>query len=149
MGSVVQSMFQIKYNGGLRGRDSLLWSYCIAPLGYRSFLTALLTLTNHFADLQFHSLEISQESLSLRKKIMSGPVVLEIKPRLTKMGPVRGNQASYLFFPVFLAFVCVILTNLSTPIIGGLSVLEIDTHGNGTVSFGAWGWCATGVPDMA
>ena len=59
-----------------------------------------------------------------------------------------GNQATYLFFPVFASALLVLLAVLSSPIIHGLGVLDIDTHGNGTVSLGAWGWCARGVPNV-
>ncbi len=59
-----------------------------------------------------------------------------------------GNQATYLFFPVFISFLLVLLSSLSDPIINGLSVVHVNTHSNGTVSFGTWGWCSHGVPGV-
>ena len=59
----------------------------------------------------------------------------------------KGNQATYLFFPVFVSFVLVLLASLSSPIIHGLSVVNVDLAVDGHVRFGTWGWCASGVPN--
>lgn len=76
----------------------------------------------------------------------AGPVVIiDTKPHRPYQA-WDGNQATYLFFPIFISFLLVLLASLSDPIIEGLSVVNVDTHGNGTVKFGTWGWCAHGVP---
>jgi len=59
-----------------------------------------------------------------------------------------GNQATYLFFPTFIAFVLVLLSGLSEPLIDGVSIVKVDTGVNGTVTFGTWGWCVKGVPNV-
>nr|XP_018260953.1 uncharacterized protein I303_06670 [Kwoniella dejecticola CBS 10117]OBR83111.1 hypothetical protein I303_06670 [Kwoniella dejecticola CBS 10117] len=67
-------------------------------------------------------------------------------PKLTD--PDKGNQATYLFFPVFAVFLLVLLTNLSTPIISGLSIakLTFEYEGQGvSLNLGSWGWCLKGM----
>lgn len=59
-----------------------------------------------------------------------------------------GSEAAYLTFPTIVAFLLVILTTLSTPVIKGMSLADIHSKGqyvNGLIRFGAWGWCAQGV----
>jgi hypothetical protein len=67
--------------------------------------------------------------------------------------PVPGNQATYLFFPNATSMLFVILTTLSTPIIKGMSVLNVRLVGgegmsSGSIKLGAWGWCLTGLNDF-
>jgi hypothetical protein len=67
--------------------------------------------------------------------------------------PVPGNQATYLFFPNATSMLFVILTTLSTPIIKGMSVLNVkivESEGmsSGNIKLGAWGWCLTGLNDF-
>ena len=61
---------------------------------------------------------------------------------------VKGNQATFVLLPIFISFVLVLLTTLSEPTITGLSVANVDSHRHGTISFGTWGWCAHGVPNI-
>lgn len=80
----------------------------------------------------------------MRKKI--GPVVvIDTNPPYREWD---GNQATYLFFPVFSAFLLVLLSGLSEPIIAGLSVAKVDTGGNGTLSLGTWGFCVKDAPGI-
>ncbi|WRT70297.1 uncharacterized protein IL334_007295 [Kwoniella shivajii] len=58
----------------------------------------------------------------------------------------KQNQAVYLYFPIFIAFLLVLLSNVSTPIIKVLSIANVSMGVNGTVSIGTWGWCAKDVP---
>jgi hypothetical protein len=79
------------------------------------------------------------------------PSAIRTNPPNTSRAPYTrwdGNQATYLFFPVFFAFVLVLISGLSEPIIGGVSVVNVDTGVNGTVRFGTWGWCIKGVPNV-
>jgi hypothetical protein len=67
--------------------------------------------------------------------------------------PVPGNQATYLFFPNATSMLFIILTTLSTPIIKGMSVLNVklvESAGmsSGNIKLGAWGWCLTGLNDF-
>jgi len=84
----------------------------------------------------------------MRKTI--GPVVvIDTEPAVVE--PYTrwdGNQATYLFFPLFPSFLLVLLSGLSEPIINGLSVLNVRTEQNGTLSLGTWGWCVKGVPGV-
>lgn len=59
-----------------------------------------------------------------------------------------GNQGTYLVFPTFVSFMLVLMATLSIPIVPGLSVANVDSGGNGTVQFGAWGWCVQGVANL-
>ncbi|OCF61180.1 hypothetical protein L486_00825 [Kwoniella mangroviensis CBS 10435] len=56
----------------------------------------------------------------------------------------KNNQATYLIFPIFAAFVLILLSSLSTPIIDGLSIANVKVDGGGTVKVGTWGWCISG-----
>jgi hypothetical protein len=62
--------------------------------------------------------------------------------------PWDGNQATYLFFPVFTAFVLTLLSGLSSPIINGVYMVQIDTKVNGTMDLGTWGFCIKGAPGI-
>jgi hypothetical protein len=67
--------------------------------------------------------------------------------------PVPGNQATYLFFPNATSMLFVILTTLSTPIIKGMSVVNVklvesEGKSSGNIKLGAWGWCLTGLNDF-
>lgn len=67
--------------------------------------------------------------------------------------PVPGNQATYLFFPNFTSMLLVILATISTPIIKGMSVMEIELAesegmSSGHIKLGAWGWCLSGLNDF-
>ncbi|WVW86091.1 hypothetical protein I302_108130 [Kwoniella bestiolae CBS 10118] len=55
-----------------------------------------------------------------------------------------GNQATYLFFPIFASFLLILLSSLSTPIIEGLGIAKIGVEGGGKVIVGTWGWCISG-----
>jgi hypothetical protein len=79
------------------------------------------------------------------RKTVGPVVVIDTRPPYREWD---GNQATYLFFPVFIAFVLVLLSGLSEPIIDGLSIVKVDTGVNGTLSVGTWGWCAKGVPGI-
>lgn len=80
----------------------------------------------------------------MRKAI--GPVVvIDTNPPYREWD---GNQATYLFFPVFASFFLVLMSGLSEPIVNGLSVAKVDTGVNGTLSLGTWGWCTKGVPGV-
>ncbi|KAK4687917.1 hypothetical protein P7C73_g2195, partial [Tremellales sp. Uapishka_1] len=85
------------------------------------------------------------------KKTMGPITVIDTKPaRLAQQPYTRwdGNQATYLVFPVFAAFLLGILAILSTPIIPGVTIANIKTESSGSISFGAWGWCASGYPNL-
>jgi hypothetical protein len=56
--------------------------------------------------------------------------------------PWSDNQSTYLFFPVFIAFVLSLISTLSAPIISGVGAVKLDFIGNGTMTVGTWGWCA-------
>jgi hypothetical protein len=67
--------------------------------------------------------------------------------------PVPGNQATYLFFPNATSMLLIILGTLSTPIIKGMSVMQVklvESEGmsSGTIKLGAWGWCVSGLNDF-
>jgi hypothetical protein len=67
--------------------------------------------------------------------------------------PVPGNQATYLFFPNFTSMLLIILATISTPIIKGMSVLNVklvESEGmsGGKIKLGAWGWCLSGLNDF-
>jgi hypothetical protein len=67
--------------------------------------------------------------------------------------PVPGNQATYLFFPNATSMLLVILATLSTPIIKGMSVLNVELvesegRSSGLIKLGAWGWCVSGLNDF-
>jgi hypothetical protein len=67
--------------------------------------------------------------------------------------PVPGNQATYLFFPNATSMLFVILTTLSTPIIKGMSVLNVklvesEGRSSGNIKLGAWGRCLDGLNDF-
>jgi hypothetical protein len=79
------------------------------------------------------------------KKTYLSTVVIDTNPPYR---PWDGNQATYLFFPTFISFVLVLLAGLSDPLIPELHIVKIDAGVNGTVGFGSWGWCATGVPNV-
>nr|XP_031860485.1 uncharacterized protein CI109_004096 [Kwoniella shandongensis]KAA5527557.1 hypothetical protein CI109_004096 [Kwoniella shandongensis] len=81
----------------------------------------------------------------MRKDI--GPFTIDTKPPYK---PWDGNQATILFFPVIGAFVLTLISTLSSPIIHGLSVVEVKMGGGlaGSVKLGAWGWCANGVTNV-
>ncbi|WVR07753.1 hypothetical protein IAU60_004796 [Kwoniella sp. DSM 27419] len=70
-------------------------------------------------------------------------------PELTTAAKDKGNQATWLFFPIFAAFMLALFATLSVPIIGGMSAVTVDMGTNGSVILGGWGWCASGVPDYA
>jgi hypothetical protein len=80
----------------------------------------------------------------MRKEL--GPITL-INTKPTYRGR-DDNQATYAFFPIFISFVLVLLSGLSTPIIPGLGIAKVDTHVNGTIMLGSWGWCTSGVPNI-
>lgn len=64
---------------------------------------------------------------------------------------VKGNEATYLFFPTAAAFFMVVLSSLSSPIIPGMSLADIKPQGElagGVVRFGSWGWCVSGVKNV-
>lgn len=79
------------------------------------------------------------------RKTIGKVVVIDTNPPYR---PWDGNQATYLFFPIFVAFVLTLLSGLSEPIIGGLNVVKVNTGINGTVTFGVWGWCSQNVPEF-
>lgn len=80
----------------------------------------------------------------MRKTI--GPiVVIDTKPPYREWD---GNQATYLFFPIFTAFFLVLMSGLSEPIIDGLNMVKVDTRVNGTLTFGTWGFCLKGSPGV-
>jgi hypothetical protein len=79
------------------------------------------------------------------KKTLGPIVVIDTQPPYREWD---GNQATYLFFPVFASFVLVLLAGLSTPIIPGINTISLDTGINGTLSLGSWGWCTSGVPNV-
>ena len=85
-------------------------------------------------------------------KYTIGPVVvLDTNPSRREQrhrDTVPGNQATCLFFPVFGALILVLVSALSVPIMGGLSIVDVKMGNNGTVQFGSWGWCAENVPDL-
>lgn len=67
--------------------------------------------------------------------------------------PVPGNQATYLFFPNFTSMLLVILSTVSTPLIKGMSVVNVklvESEGmsGGHIKLGAWGWCLSGLNDF-
>ena len=62
--------------------------------------------------------------------------------------PVPGNQATWLFFPVFAALILVLISALSNPIVHGLSIVDVDMGKIGTVQLGAWGWCGKNIPNI-
>ncbi|RXK37769.1 hypothetical protein M231_04925 [Tremella mesenterica] len=78
------------------------------------------------------------------KKTLGPITVIDTKPQNAPYRRWNGNQATVLFFPTFAAFLIILLSSLSDPIIPGLTVAEVKTV-NGTVSFGTWGWCTSGV----
>ena len=66
---------------------------------------------------------------------------------------VPGNQATYLFSPNFTSMLLIILGTISTPIIKGMSVLNvklIESEGRsaGNIKLGSWGWCLSGLTDF-
>ena len=66
---------------------------------------------------------------------------------------VPGNQATYLFFPNATSMLFIVLATISTPIIKGMSVLNVklvESEGmsSGHIKLGAWGWCLTGLNDF-
>ncbi|ODO05698.1 hypothetical protein I350_04758 [Cryptococcus amylolentus CBS 6273] len=63
--------------------------------------------------------------------------------------PWDGNQATLLFFPLFTAFFLVLMSTLSTPIVDGLHIGKVGSSDVGKVSWGVWGWCASGVPGVS
>ncbi|WVO12537.1 hypothetical protein L204_100137 [Cryptococcus depauperatus] len=79
------------------------------------------------------------------KKTLGPIVVIDTNP---PHRPWDGNQATSLFFPVFIAFLLTLLSTLGTPMVKGLSVIDVDTGVNGTVKIGLWGWCGTGIPNI-
>ncbi|WWD03536.1 hypothetical protein V865_001589 [Kwoniella europaea PYCC6329] len=73
-----------------------------------------------------------------------GNATNEPKGRFWTSGDDKNNQATYLFFPIFTAFLLILLSSLSTPIIDGLSIANVKVDGGGTVKVGTWGWCISG-----
>lgn len=79
--------------------------------------------------------------------------IIDTKPPYRTWRAWDGNQATYLFFPVFIAFLLVLLSTLSDPIIPGMSVVDVHghvkghehDHDHGKVRFGTWGWCVHGM----
>ena len=66
---------------------------------------------------------------------------------------VPGNQVTYLFFPNATSMLFIVLATISTPIIKGMSVLNVQLVENegmspGHIKLGAWGWCLTGLNDF-
>jgi hypothetical protein len=66
---------------------------------------------------------------------------------------VPGNQATYLFFPNAASMLLVILSTVSTPIIKGMSTINVklvESPGMsaGAIKLGAWGWCLSGLNDF-
>lgn len=55
--------------------------------------------------------------------------------------PTKGNQATYLFFPVFASLVLVLISNLALPVIKGLTVVDVRLNEASGLAFGHWGWC--------
>lgn len=83
--------------------------------------------------------------IALRASTPSGP--------LGMTGPTkqpRGNQATYLFFPVLISLVLTIIGTLSASIIPGVSTVEVySKYGEGVVKLGAWGICIEQFPHYA
>lgn len=84
----------------------------------------------------------------IMRKTIGPVVVMDTNPPVEPYRRWDGNQATYLFFPLFVSFLLVLLSGLSEPIIGGLSVVNVDSGVNGTLSLGTWGWCVKGVPGV-
>lgn len=62
-----------------------------------------------------------------------------------------GSEATYLAIPTTVAFILVLVSTLSTPVIKGMSLADIKPRGadgGGVVGFGSWGWCVSGVKDV-
>ncbi|WVQ84308.1 hypothetical protein IAT38_006460 [Cryptococcus sp. DSM 104549] len=79
------------------------------------------------------------------RKTVGSVVVIDTNP---PHRPWDGNQATYLFFPLFSSFLLILIATLSSPIIPGLPVAQIHAGSNGTVNIGLWGWCAKNVPGV-
>lgn len=81
------------------------------------------------------------------KKSIGNVVVIDTQPAYRRWD---GNQATYLFFPVFASFVLTLIGTLSANIIPGLGTIEVHAKsGEGVVQLGAWGMCINGFPDRA
>lgn len=66
---------------------------------------------------------------------------------------VPGNQATYLFFPNAASMLLIILSTVSTPIIKGMSTVNVNLVESpgmsaGSIKLGAWGWCLSGLNDF-
>jgi hypothetical protein len=66
---------------------------------------------------------------------------------------VPGNQATYLFFPNAASMLLIILSTVSTPLIKGMSTINVklvESPGMsaGAIKLGAWGWCLSGLNDF-
>lgn len=74
-----------------------------------------------------------------------GPgVVIDTNPPYRRWD---GNQATYLFFPVFASLVLTLIGTLSAPVIPGLATVEVHSkYGEGVVKLGAWGLCIEDFP---
>ncbi|WVR00222.1 hypothetical protein IAU59_007364 [Kwoniella sp. CBS 9459] len=100
-------------------------------------LESNLALNAHLANTRTKS---TNGKMSLRERISSNAQLPE------NYDHEKNNQATYLFFPIFGAFLLILLSTLSTPIIPGLSIAEINMGVlSGRVSIGAWGWCTKDI----
>jgi hypothetical protein len=83
-------------------------------------------------------------------KMDIGPVVVIDTNTAAEPVPYRrwdGNQATYLFFPLFASFVLTLIGTLTAPLIPGLATVEVHSkYGEGVVKLGGWGMCLEGFP---
>jgi hypothetical protein len=79
------------------------------------------------------------------KKTVGNVVVIDTNPPYREWD---GNQATYLFFPVFASLVLTLIGALSAPLIPGLSTVDVHAlQGDGVVKLGAWGMCIQYFPN--